>query len=196
MLMYAPLEHCSSATMHTGIRAATTFPVLRTAVNEVEQKHIFSLTWRSRILSGVSVAPSQQNLYKGTWHLCHVCLSVCGKLKNCWMDIHAIRHWEVWLKSVKTFCFWLKVDNIKPSALRPACICISTWIVINSSKVTLHYIQGPFFPLSLAIFEMINMEWWCQNCYTMHLCHSLSFSVLTPKHSDWLWGPSSLLFNG
>jgi len=44
MLMYAPLEHCSSATMHTGIRAATTFPVLRTAVNEVEQKHIFSLT--------------------------------------------------------------------------------------------------------------------------------------------------------
>jgi len=41
MLMYAPIEHCSSTTMHTGIGAATTFHALRTAVSEVEQKHIF-----------------------------------------------------------------------------------------------------------------------------------------------------------
>jgi len=62
MLMYALIEHSSSTTMHTGIHAATTFLALRTTISEVGQKHIFSLNRRSKILSGVFVAPSQQKV--------------------------------------------------------------------------------------------------------------------------------------
>lgn len=74
--MYAPAEHCSITTMHTGVCAAATFLALRTTVNEVQLKHTSSLNRSNKTLSGVFLAHSKQKIAKR--HIGAMpCLSVC-----------------------------------------------------------------------------------------------------------------------